>query len=118
MTAGRLTRYPSSYYEDGHIAKILEQARPRFDFVVVDCAPVMPVVDPIVIAPDVSGVLMVIKAGETHRELVKQATEVLTRAKAPLKGVLLNNVKGVLPYHYSYRYAYQYYSSAEIKPAQ
>lgn len=116
MSAGRLRRDPSSYYEDGHVARILDQAKPRFDFIIIDCAPVMPVVDPIVIAPYVSGVLLVVLAGVTHRDLVKQATQVLTNAKAPLKGVLLNNVKGVLPYHYSYRYAYEYYKPGAEKP--
>jgi len=112
MTAGRLTQSPSSFYEDGHIRRILEQAKPRFDFIVIDCAPVMPVVDPIVIAPEVSGVLVVVKAGETHRDLVKQATDALARAKAPVRGIVLNNVKGVLPYHYSHRYAYEYYHTS------
>jgi len=112
ITAGRLMQNPSSYYEDGQVAKIIEQAKQSFQYVILDCAPLLPVVDPLVVAPNVTGVLLVVKAGETHRDLVKQANDVLTRAKAPVMGVLLNNVKGVLPYQYSYRYAYEYYSAA------
>ena len=109
LTAGRLTQNPSSYYESGAMARILETAKSQFDFVIVDCAPVMPVVDPIVIAREVTGVLMVVKAGVTHRDLVKDATKVLQKSNAPILGVVLNNVNGVLPYHYAYRYAYEYY---------
>jgi capsular exopolysaccharide synthesis family protein len=110
LTAGRLSRDPSTYFEGGHVARILQHVRPLFDFVIVDCAPVMPVADPLTIIPEVTGLLFVVKMGETHRDLVKQATDVLTMAKAPISGVLLNDVKGVLPYHYGHRYAYQYYS--------
>jgi Mrp family chromosome partitioning ATPase len=72
----------------------------------------------IVLAPAVSGVLMVVKAGETHRELVKQATEALSNVKAPIRGILLNNVKGVLRYYYSHRYAYEYYKPAVESPEE
>lgn len=113
ITAGRLGRNPTEYFEDGHVTKVLHQSKPKFEFIVVDCAPVMPVVDPIVIAPDVTGVVMVVKAGETHRDLVKQATELITSTGANMMGVILNNMKDVLPYQYSYRYSYQYYTNGE-----
>lgn len=109
LTAGRLSNHPGTYVEDGHLGRILDQAKARFDFILIDCAPIMPVVDPVVLAKDTSGVLLVVKAGVTHRDLVKQAVDALKRAHAPIAGVLLNNVRNVLPYHYAYRYAYEYY---------
>jgi capsular exopolysaccharide synthesis family protein len=109
LTAGRLTQNPSDYFEAGHVGRILAEVGPQFDFVIVDSAPVLPVVDALVLAQSVSGVLLVVKAGVTHRDLVKQTSEVMKQAGTPLLGILLNNVKQVLPYHYSYRYAYQYY---------
>ena len=111
LTAGRLTHNPSDYFEAGHVGRILAEVGTKFDFVIVDSAPVLPVVDPLVLAQSVSGVLLVVKAGVTHRDLVKQASSVMQKAGTPLLGILLNNVKQVLPYHYSYRYAYQYYHS-------
>ena len=115
MTAGRLSRDPGTYFEDGHVQKILTESRSRFDFVVIDCAPVMPVMDPLLLAQSVTSALLVVKAGATHRELVKQAAELLKKARAPLAGMLMNDVKEVLPYHYGHRYAYQYYTPAERK---
>ncbi len=110
LTAGRLSGEPSSYFEAGRISQILTQAKQRFDFIVVDSAPVMPVVDPIVMAGDVSGVLLVVKAGDTHRELVRHACDNLLKVKAPLKGILLNDVKQVLPNYYGNRYSYYHYT--------
>ena len=111
LTAGRLKGEPSSYFETGTISQILAQAKQRFDFIVVDSAPVMPVVDSMVMAGDVSGVLLVVKAGGTHRDLVRLACENLMKVKAPLKGILLNDVKQVLPTHYGNRYQYYHYAS-------
>jgi len=113
LTAGRLARDPRIYFEDGHLQRLLIEFRARFDFVVIDCAPVMPVMDTLLLAPIVTGVLLVVKAGATHRELVKEASESLKKAKAPLSGMVLNDVKEVLPYHYGHRYAYQYYTPIE-----
>lgn len=110
LTAGRLSSSPSSYYEQGQVAAVLEQAKSRFDYIVVDCAPILAVADPLVLSPFVTGVLLVIKAGNTHRGLVKEASDILTRANAPVKGVVLNNIKDVLPYYYNRRYVYDYYS--------
>lgn len=112
LTAGRLKGEPSAYFEAGHVSQILGQARQRFDFIVVDSAPVMPVVDPMVMAGDVSGVLMVVKAGGTHRELVRMACDNLLKVNAPLKGIVLNDVKQVLPTYHGNRYAYYQYASA------
>jgi capsular exopolysaccharide synthesis family protein len=115
LTAGRLSKDPSSYFEGGHVQKIVLESKPRFDFIVIDCAPVMPVVDPMLLVGSVTSTLLLVKAGATHRELVKQASELLKKAHAPLAGILLNDVKEVLPSHYGHRYAYQYYRPTERK---
>jgi Mrp family chromosome partitioning ATPase len=43
-------------------------------------------------------------AGKTPREVVARGAEILRDVDAPLAGVVINNVKGVLPYYYSYKY--------------
>jgi len=117
LTAGRLSREPGDYFEEGHVRRILTEVETAYEFVIVDCAPVLPVVDALVMAQSMSGVLLVIKAGATHRELVKQATEILQKAGSPLLGVLLNNAKQVLPHYHEHRYAYEYYRpSADATP--
>ena len=113
LTAGRLSQNPNDYFESGHVEKILDLAKARFDYIILDCAPVMPVVDALVACRVASSVLMVVKVGETHRELVKEALAMLTKANAPLGGILLNNVSDVMPYHHGHRYAYEYYRPQE-----
>jgi Mrp family chromosome partitioning ATPase len=79
--------------------------------VIIDCAPVVPVSDPLILGKEVDGMLMVIKAGETPKEVCKRACNLAVEAGSNLLGVALNNVREALPYYFNYRYyGYQYAS--------
>ena len=49
-------------------------------------------------------VLLVILAGATPREVVKQTVQTLEDSKANTAGIVLNNALGVLPYYYDHKY--------------
>jgi Mrp family chromosome partitioning ATPase len=57
----------------------------------------------------VDGVILVVKAGETAREVVVRAVDIMTTNKANVLGVVLNNSRNSLPYYYDYsHYHYDY----------
>ncbi len=56
--------------------------------VIIDSPPVLATSDPLVLAREVGGVLMVIRAGRTRREYLKKAIEVLNSPK--MMGIVLN----------------------------
>jgi polysaccharide biosynthesis transport protein len=62
----------------------------RFDFVIVDCPPVLTAVDAASICRLAGGVVLVVRAGITPREHVKRAQELLRGE--PVMGVVLNGV--------------------------
>lgn len=62
----------------------------RFDFVIVDCPPVLSAVDAASICRLAGGVVLVVRAGVTPREDVKRAQELLRGE--PVMGVVLNGV--------------------------
>jgi Mrp family chromosome partitioning ATPase len=57
----------------------------------------------------VDGVILVVKAGVTPKEVVKRASETIKDSGGNLLGVILNNVSGALPDYYSYKYKYYKY---------
>ena len=69
------------------MAALLEQA----DMLLFDAPPVLAVTDALVLAVQVDGVLLVVKAGGTKREHVQQAKERLERVNARIVGSVLNN---------------------------
>jgi len=82
--------------------KVLEQS---YRFVIVDGAPLQMVNDSLAIAPSVSGVVFLVKAGSTPLELVEDCIGRLRTTECNLLGVALNHYD---PKEASYGYGYGY----------
>jgi capsular exopolysaccharide synthesis family protein len=74
--------------------QVLALARAQADFVLVDTAPAGALADAAVLAPRLEGILLVISAGRTKRDLARRAREQLERVNANVLGVVLTDVKG------------------------
>jgi non-specific protein-tyrosine kinase len=73
--------------------QVLALARAQADFVLVDTPPAGALADVAVIAPRLEGVLLVVSAGRTKRDLARRAREQLERVNANLLGVVLTDVR-------------------------
>lgn len=104
LTAGTLKHNPTELFESDKVIEAIEKVKFYFDLVFVDCAPIIPVSDPVVLGPNMDGLLLVVKAGSTQKEVIKRAADIISKTDANIVGVVLNNVSGVLPYHYSHQY--------------
>jgi capsular exopolysaccharide synthesis family protein len=109
VCAGRAVPNPSELFDSRAIGNLITEMKFYYDLIVVDSPPVIPVSDPMLLAQEVDGVLLVVKAGETQREVVRRATEILRSQSRKLLGVVMNNMNGQLPYYYDYSaYGYDY----------
>jgi len=115
MTSGEDIQSPSELLETPYFREVVTEARHFSDLVIIDCAPVIPVSDPLIIGPLMDGVILVLKAGYTQREIGKRAVEILREAQVKLLGVIMNNMDEILPYYYSYRYYGYEYGSPKKK---
>jgi capsular exopolysaccharide synthesis family protein len=104
VTAGRVHPQPADVFDAVAIGRIIQELKFYYDLIVIDCAPVIPVSDPMLLAQEVDGVLFVVKAGETQRDIVQRATSILQSSTNKLLGVILNNSDGSLPYYYNHDY--------------
>ncbi|HEV7664328.1 MAG TPA: capsular biosynthesis protein, partial [Chloroflexota bacterium] len=73
---------------------VLSQARAQSDFVLVDTAPAGALADAAVLAPRLEGMLLVVCAGATKRDMARRAREQLDRVNANIIGVVLTDVRG------------------------
>jgi len=115
IPAGARIASPAHLFEGDIISEIFKKIRFYFDIVIVDSAPVIPVSDPMLISSEVDGVILVLLAGKTPRNVATRARDILLDANANLLGVIVNNLSEVLPYYYDYKY-YGYREHDEIKP--
>jgi len=104
MTAGRHEAAPSYLFDTHRLGEILSELKFYYDTVIVDSPPVIPVSDPVMLVPEMDGVMLVVMAGVTPRELVARARDVLNDVDANILGVIVNNHAEVLPYYYDHKY--------------
>jgi polysaccharide biosynthesis transport protein len=74
----------------------------RFDIVLIDSPPVLPVADALILSGYVDAVLLVVAAGHTRRGELRRASEKLAQANAPVVGAVLNKVTAQGGYGYGY----------------
>ena len=120
LSAGKRTPSPADVFDADAIGRIVEEMKFYYDIIIVDCAPVLPVSDPMLLASKLDGIILVVKAGATQKEIVERAVEILNPRTHPVLGVILNNMNNSLPYYYDYNYYYYEDSDkkSKIKPNQ
>jgi capsular exopolysaccharide synthesis family protein len=102
LTAGDLAPNPAELVASARLARLLADLRSRYDVVLIDVSPVSLVVDAATLASIADGVLLVISAGKTKRQLAQRAKEQLDQVGARILGAVLNNArleKNVEKYH-------------------
>lgn len=88
LPAGNITRKTSEILGSSRIAGVIDALKAEFDYVLVDSPPVLPLVDMNVISRLVDGVIMVVRAGKTQKDIVLKAFKALS--KCNVVGVVLN----------------------------
>ena len=89
--------------------EVLEEARQKYDMILIDTPPVIAVTDPSVLARYVDGVVVVVKTAATQRSAALMAADQLRRVGAPVLGVLLNGITTANFYGSFYYQKYYYY---------
>lgn len=110
LTAGTGVSDPTQVLTADGWADLVAEASFYFDRIVIDCAPVIPVNDAVVVGRAVDGMLMVVRAGNTQREVATRAAEIIRQSQLNLLGIVVNNIEEALPYYYNqkyYGYSYQ-----------
>lgn len=87
---------------------LIQRLRESADFVIIDAPPLLPVTDAALLAPNTDGTILVLKSGETDKQAMVRAKQLLEAVQARILGVVLNGVtpkNGGYYHHYYYRYA-------------
>lgn len=115
ITCGRYNDTPTALFDAEAIGTLVEEMKFYYDLVLLDAAPALPVSDPMLLAPKVDGIVMVIKAGVTQKEVTERAVNILDPNRNRILGVVLNNMDNALPHYYDYRYYGYEYGHRTIK---
>lgn len=115
LPCGPVPPNPAELLHTRAFEELVQSLEQRFDRVILDSPPVGAVADAVVLATQVNGVVMVLKAGVTHRDVAKRTVRALNDVKAPILGAVLNDVNLDRSRYgdYYYSLAYRYYGYGE-----
>ena len=90
LPAGR-TIEPQDVIASRRLREVMAELKAKFDVVIVDAPPVLPTADLLALGTEVDGLLMVVQAGKTPREVLNLAMDTISHL--PLLGCVLNQVE-------------------------
>ena len=93
LTSGPVPPNPAEILASQRMAEILARLKNNADYMLIDTPPIIAVTDAAVLASRVDGVLLVVNAGKTKRDLAIKARDMLRQVNANLLGVVLNNAQ-------------------------
>ena len=119
LAAGTPPPNPAELLASSNMRDVLNELREQYDHIVIDTPPTLSVTDAVVMSTNADSVVLVIRSGQTTRQALRRARDLLVRVNARIAGVLLNaaDLKSAdYYYYYEYRgkYGDRYYKAEEL----
>ena len=111
LGAGPIPPNPSELLGSTAMRGLLNNLASRFDYVVMDSPPILPVTDAVVLSSLVDGVIVVVGSGVVQRNQLTHALESLESVAARVLGLVLNRVSQNSTGYGGYGYGTYGYSS-------
>jgi len=111
IPSGPLPPNPAELLAGARFPLLLQEAKARFDLLVIDGPPVIGLADAPILASRAAATILIVEAGGARRSVVRIATKRLLQARARLLGALLTKFdaqSSSYGYGYGYSYAYSY----------
>ena len=104
LTSGPLPPNPSELLGSERMSRLIEHLKEQADVVLFDSPPFLAVTDAAVLSSQVDGVLLVVDAGASRREMAARAVEGLKKVGGNILGAVLNKLspRGAGYYYYYY----------------
>ena len=113
IPAGPTPPNPAELIGSPQMKDALNALKDKYDLVIVDAPPLLPVTDGQIMATITDGVVMVVRQNNTEKQAVSDAVKLLKGVKANILGVILNDVQEKGSGYYGYGEGYYYNDSAK-----
>ncbi|QGQ20265.1 polysaccharide biosynthesis tyrosine autokinase [Cellulomonas sp. JZ18] len=114
LPSGQIPPNPSELLGSAAMAQVLRDLTARYDMVLVDTPPLLPVTDAAILAKFTGGALVVVGAGTVHRGQLAESIKALETVGARVLGLVLNREARKA----SKSYEYYRYESAPAAPSR
>jgi len=111
MTSGPIPPNPAELIGSEQMVSLLRILQSKFTHIVIDSPPIASFTDGVLIASMVDGVILVVHAGRSSRQVVRRSRQTLQEIGAKIFGVVLNNVNLNNKDNYYYYQSYYHRSN-------
>jgi Mrp family chromosome partitioning ATPase len=110
LSTGYLASNPAELLSSKEMTNLIKEVRDKFDIILYDSPPILPVTDAAILGSQCDGVVLVYEVGRTARSALFRAKRQLESVGCKILGIVLNHVRQETTidttYHY---YHYRYY---------
>ncbi|MBP1839096.1 GumC family protein [Formosa algae] len=111
LTAGTIPPNPTELLSNGKLEHLIEDAKLKYDYIIIDTAPIILVSDTLLISQYADATVYVTRAGYTEKKLLGFSSELYDNRKLNNMVYVVNNIsesKTSKGYGYNYGYGYGY----------
>ena len=113
LNSGAIPPNPAELVGSDQMRRLLALTAAEFKYTVIDSPPIASFTDGVLISSLVDGVLLVVHAGKTSRQVVRRTRQMLGEIGAKVIGVVLNKIDMHSQKYYYYHHYKGYYSESE-----
>jgi receptor protein-tyrosine kinase len=103
LPSGKKPHNPAELLGSTKTRELIAELKKKYDYVIFDCPPIVPITDASVLGAQLEGVVMIIQAGRTQRGILGHAQDLLRSARVKVLGYVMTNIEYHIP-EYIYRY--------------
>jgi capsular exopolysaccharide synthesis family protein len=100
--AGPTPPQPAEMLSSDKMRRHLAEWRNEYDHIVIDSPPILSVTDAALLSVEADSVLLVIRSGQTTKDALRRASDLLNQVKARVQGVVVNAIDMDQPHYYYY----------------
>tara|TARA_Y100001960_G_scaffold329969_1_gene422726 strand:+ start:3714 stop:5933 length:2220 start_codon:yes stop_codon:yes gene_type:complete len=113
LSAGMLAPNPQELLSSKAFEKLLVYLESKYDRIILDTPPILPVKDAFIVGKLTKGILLVLKANSTTKSVYKHSMTLLAKHQITIDGVVLNQVPSPKKGSHTYSAYAQYARSAD-----
>jgi capsular exopolysaccharide synthesis family protein len=118
LPCGPIPPNPAELISSERMRLLLKELGQKYDHILIDSPPLINVTDPVILSTMVDGVILVVQAGRSTRDIVRRARQELGSVGAKIFGVVLNNLDIKREGYDSYLATYGNYGYGEKQAAR